>query len=83
MKNLIQKVKTFSFEVFGKNAEIIAIVPVERGWQVTVEILMDEEYTVKRGRNDLLYVFEIIVDESLNILSYERIRIRERGKLED
>jgi len=83
LKNLTQTVKNFMFELFGKDADIIAVVPGEKGWQVTVEILMDEEYTMKRGRCDLLYVFELTVDPNLNILSYARIRIRERGKIDE
>lgn len=83
VKNLTQTVKNFLFELFGKEADIIAVVPVEKGWQVTVEILMDEEYTMKRGRCDLLYVFEVVVDQNQNVLSYARTRIRERGKIDE
>lgn len=83
IKNLTQTVKNFIFELFGKEADIIAVIPVERGWMVTTEVLMDEDYTIKRGRSDLLYVFEILVDTNQNILSYSRIRIRERGKIDE
>ena len=83
IKNLTQTVRNFLFELFGKEADIIAAIPVERGWQVTAEVLMDEEYTMKRGRCDLLHVFEIIVDPNQNVLSYTRVRVRERGKIDE
>lgn len=83
VKNLTQSVKNFMFELFGKDADIVAVVPADKGWQVTVEMLSDEEYTMKRGRNDLLYVFELTVDSNLNVLSYTRTRIRERGKIDE
>jgi hypothetical protein len=83
IKNLTQTVKNFLFELFGKEADVISVTPVDKGWQVNVEILMDEEYTMKRGRCDLLSVFEVLVDPNLNILSYTRIRIRERGKIDE
>jgi hypothetical protein len=69
--------------MFGKEADIITVLPVDKGWQVTAEMVMDEEYTMKRGRSDLLYVFEVLADSNLNILSYQRVRIRERGKIDD
>ncbi len=81
MKEITQIVKDFLFEVFGKDAEVIAVIPNEGGWQVTAELLMDEDYTIKRGRSDLLYVFDVILDESCNVMSYNRTGIRERGKL--
>jgi len=83
IKNLTQTVKDFIFELFGKESDVISAIPAERGWMVTAEVLMDEDYTIKRGRSDLLYVFEILVDTDQNILSYSRIRIRERGKIDE
>lgn len=81
MKELAQVVKDFLFEVFGKDGEIISVVPSQEGWKVTAEVLMDEDYTIKRGRSDLLYVFEVLLDDSYNVMSYHRSNIRERGKL--
>lgn len=83
IKNLTQSVKNFLFELFGKECDIISVLPGDKGWQVTAEVLMDEEYTMKRGRCDLLSVFEVLVDQNLNILSYSRARIRERGKIDE
>ena len=81
LKEITQIVKGFLFEIFEKNAEIIGIVPCEEGWRITAEILMDEDYTIKRGRNDLIDVYEVIVDKGHNVTCYERKHIRERGKL--
>ncbi|RCX12516.1 gas vesicle protein GvpO [Anaerobacterium chartisolvens] len=81
MKEIAQIVKDFLFEVFGKDGEVISVIPNDGGWQVTAELLMDEDYTIKRGRSDLLYVFDVILDESCNVMSYNRTGIRERGKL--
>lgn len=83
INSLTQAVKSFLFELFNKDADVIAVIPTDRGWHVTAEILMDEEYTIKRGRNDLLYVFDVITDSNQNILSYARVRIRERGKMDE
>lgn len=83
IKNLTEKVKEFLLEVFGKNAEIIAVMAIENGWKVTAEMVLDEEYTNKRARNDLVYVFEVITDKQQNVISYERTRIRERGRIEE
>lgn len=83
LKDINSKVKEFLYELLEKNAEIISIISGDDGWKVKAELLMDEEYTKSRGRNDLLYIFEIILDRDQNIISYERINIRERGKIEE
>ena len=81
--DISSKVKEFLHELLGKDAEIISISPGSEGWTVNAELLMDEEYTMSRGRNDLLHVFSITLDSNQNIISYERVKIRERGKIEE
>ncbi len=83
LKDINSKVKDFLYELLGKDAEIISIMPSNDGWTVKAELLMDEEYTISRGRNDLLHVFNITLDYDENIVSYDRIRIRERGKIDE
>lgn len=83
LREISSKVKEFLHELLEKDGEIISISPDNNGWIVKAELLMDEEYTMGRGRNDLLYVFAIKLDAQQNIISYERVKIRERGKIEE
>ena len=83
LKDISSKVKEFLHELLGKDAEIVSIIYGSEGWTVKAELLMDEEYTMNRGRNDLLHVYSITLDNSQNITSYERIKIRERGRIEE
>jgi hypothetical protein len=83
LTEMSSKVKEFLSELLGKYAEIISITPNCEGWTVKAELLMDEEYTMSRGRNDLLHVFVISLDSNQNIISYDRIGIRERGRIEE
>ena len=83
LKDISSKVKEFLQDLFCNEAGIISVSPNSNGWTVRAEILIDEEYTMGRGRNDLLHVFIITLDSNENIISYDRVKIRERGKIDE
>jgi len=80
IEQIIQSTEEFFRELFPNNAEVVSIQPNNEGWQLVVEVVTDDEYTKKRIRNDLISVFKVFVDKDGNLISYNRIEIRERGK---
>ena len=83
LKQVINLTEKFFQELFPNNAEIINILPNNEGWELIAEVVTDDEYTRKRARNDLISVFKVQVNKSLEVVSYVREEIRERGKSVD
>jgi len=83
LKQVINLTEKFFQELFPNNAKIINILPNNEGWELIAEVVTDDEYTRKRARNDLISVFKVQVNKSLEVVSYVREEIRERGRAVD
>lgn len=80
MKELIKATEMFFQELYERIPEIVSVIPNNEGWELTVEIVTDDEYTKKRAKNDLISVFKVQANRDFKISSYSRVEIRERGK---
>lgn len=72
--------KKFFEQVYENPVDVVGAIPINEGWELTLETLDDVEYTKKRIRNDLIAVFKVLVNSQGEIISYTREEIRERGK---
>lgn len=81
MKRVIEAAKCFFEELYENTATVIGVRHCEEGWELMVEIITDDDYTRKRAKNDLISVYKVIMSQELQIISYEREEIRERGKV--
>ncbi|MBM7623253.1 gas vesicle protein GvpO [Sporohalobacter salinus] len=82
INKVLEKLRTFFLEVLNKEIEVISIIPTEDGWNVEFEVITEDRYMRKKGRNDLIAKYEAKIDKELNITSYARKELRERGSVE-
>lgn len=80
LTKIINSTEKFFKQICNHPIEVIGMIPNNEGWELTVEILTDTEYTQKRVRNDLIAVFRVLVSAEGEVISYTREAIRERGK---
>jgi hypothetical protein len=73
--------EVFLKNTLGETPYFVGIVKEEKGWIIQAEIIEDSEYTRKRARDDIIALYEVILNENLEILSYFRKDFRERGKI--
>jgi len=77
---IINIVKDFFSEVLKKPGDVIAVYPQpDEGWKVHIEVPEDSEYMRKRARDDLMALYEVLVDKEFQILGFERLSLRERN----
>ncbi len=81
MKRVIDAAKKFFEELYDDTATVVGVRRCEGGWELMVEIITDDDYTRKRAKNDLISVFKVMMSQDLQIISYEREEIRERGRV--
>lgn len=74
-------VRAFFADQLGLEAKVVAARPQGDGWQVTVEAIVEDEYMRQRARRDLVGTFDVFVDAKLQIVSFERKELRERGTI--
>ncbi|WP_162300541.1 gas vesicle protein GvpO [Anaerosacchariphilus polymeriproducens] len=80
MKRVIEAARIFFEDLYENTATVVGVKRCEDNWELLVEVITDDDYTRKRAKNDLISVFKVNMDSDLQIISYSREEIRERGK---
>lgn len=81
--DVIKATLKFFEDALEKVGRVIEVNKNKDGWNLRVEVLEESEYMRRRGRGDLLAIYEVKVDNDLNIASYIRKSMRERESLEE
>lgn len=81
IQKLVMEVKTFFENVLEKPAHIIGVEQREGGWIVMVETVEESDYMRKRALDDIVGVYEVMVNENMEIVSYKRTSLRERDEI--
>lgn len=82
IQQLVGEVKGFFENVLNKEAHIIGVEKSENGWRVKVETVEDSEYMRRRALNDTMALYEVELNENLEILSYKRLTLRQRDEIQ-
>jgi hypothetical protein len=79
----ISKTKGFIKEVLGQYCRILTVLKVEDKWKVICEVLVDPDYTTRRGLGDIVEIYEVYLDNNLEVLGYELTATKGRLEIED
>lgn len=81
IKKVITTVLKFFSEVLDKPGKIIGVIKKSDGWEVKIEVPEEVEYMRKRAQDDLMAIYEVIVDHNVEVVSFDRVALRERDSL--
>lgn len=81
MKRVVESLAAFTEEILHKPCWVRAVTEMGDGWQAVVEVIEEDEYMRRRGRKDLIGVYEIILNNNYVVSSYKRKELRERGTI--
>lgn len=76
---IVTEVKFFFEQVLGRQAHVIGVERAEEGWAIQVETVEESEYMRARAMDDIVGLYEVKMNNNLEIISYERIALRERA----
>ncbi|MCE7793263.1 gas vesicle protein [Salipaludibacillus sp. CUR1] len=57
---------------------ITSVQEKEEQWEVGVEVIEEKEYMKRYGRDQLIGEYIAKLDEDMDVISFERIRLRQR-----
>lgn len=78
-----QQVTKFFEEALGKTGRVISVEPdSEGGWQAVVETVEESEYMRRLGKSELIGLYQVHLDSTLEIVGYARKALKERTALE-
>lgn len=81
IQNLVGEVKGFFETVLQKEANVIGVEKQENGWLVKVETVEDSDYMRRRALNDTMALYEVTLNQNMEITGYKRVILRQRDEL--
>ncbi|MGC7873196.1 gas vesicle protein GvpO [Desulfosporosinus sp. SYSU MS00001] len=81
LEQIISLVKQFSATALETKGRVISIEKKEDGWLAILETVEESDYMRQRALNDIIGLYELKINEHLEIVSYKRIGLRERTSL--
>ncbi|MBN8235281.1 gas vesicle protein [Halobacillus kuroshimensis] len=63
--------------------KIISARKKDEEWRVIVEVIEEKEYMKKYARDQMVGVYEVFLDEQLDISGFSRIRLRYRTEIDE
>ncbi|RJX27446.1 MAG: gas vesicle protein GvpR [Dethiobacter sp.] len=81
LEQVLSKVVTFFDDIYHREAHVLEVSPEGNGWHIKVEIIEEDEYMRKRAKRDLLGVYDVILNQDFEVISFERKELKERGTL--
>ncbi|MCP8317149.1 MAG: gas vesicle protein [archaeon] len=78
IKKVGEAAKMFFKDVVGKPASVISVEKVEEGWEVLLEVIDDPG----AGFDPILGLYGVTLNESMEVMSYDRKSLRRRSDLE-
>ena len=82
VSEVTQTVVSFFEEALDKTGRVIAAESEGEGWRVLLETVEESDYMTRVGRSHMLGLYEVHVDQDVEIVSYTRKGLRERTALE-
>ena len=80
--NIIKEVKSFFSEVLKMECRVLSTLKAEEGWKAVCEVLVDEEYTRKKGLGDIVEIFEVMINENGKVTGYDLKMTKRRASFE-
>lgn len=82
INSIINELKNAFYKILGREISITSIIPNEDGYDIEFEVIQEDEYMKKRGRKDILAIYDVKADKDCKIISYSRRELKERGSLD-
>jgi len=82
IKKIIGNVTDFFNEYVAPVHKITSVVESENGgWKLTVEVIEEKEYMKKYAKDEMLGVYEVLLNEEKEVTAYKRLDIRYRSSI--
>ncbi|MDD3395265.1 MAG: hypothetical protein PHG19_11600 [Anaerotignum sp.] len=80
--NTINKIKSFYTNELKTDCRILGLHKTDGGYTATCEVLVDPEFTRKKGIGDMVEIYEVLVNETGDITGYEKKATKMRATVE-
>lgn len=84
---VMEEIKSFFNENIAPPHKIISVKKYEEngesGWKALVEVIEEKEYMKKYANDQMVGLYEVLIDNDLEVNEFSRISLRFRSDLEE
>ena len=77
----IDTAEKFFEEVLHEKCRIITIIKEEDKWKVVCEVIVDPEYTTRKGLGDIVEIYNVYLNDKREIIGYEIKETKKRASI--
>ena len=83
VKSISDETQKFFQEVLNQKCRVIGVLQDEDKWKAVCEVLVDPEYTTRKGLGDIVEIYNVYLSNTKEIIGYEIVATKKRSSLED
>lgn len=83
ISEIAESVIRFYRETLNQRCRILSVVPKDNDWEVRCEVNIDQNYTAIRGLGDMVEIYDVVVSNSKEILSFSLKETRRKAALDN
>lgn len=83
IQELTKKVNQFFSEILGQKCRVLAMMKDNDQWKATCEVSVDTEYTSRKGLGDLVEIYEVYLDDKLDVTSFKLKQTKRRADIDE
>ena len=80
---LTRKLNLFFADVLDQKCRVLSMLPGETGWKAVCEVIVDPEYTTRKGLGDIVEIYDIFLDDTLEVTGFTMRETKRRAALDN
>ncbi|KOO41925.1 gas vesicle protein GvpO [Priestia koreensis] len=83
MKKIMDNITDFFKDYIAPPHKIVSVeLNEDKGWKATVEVIEEKEYMKKYAKDEMVGIYEVLLDSNKEVISFKRIHIRARASMD-
>ena len=79
----INVIKDFFVDVLNQQCRVLTLIKCEKHWKAVCEVIVDTQYTTRKGLGDIVEIYEVFLNDNLDIIGYELKFTKPRAALSE
>ncbi|GEM_PF-1601649 len=83
ISEISDSVNRFFKETLNQKCRILSVTPNDKEWEVRCEVNIDPNYTAIRGIGDIVEIYDVILNSTMEIISFTLKETKRKAALDN
>lgn len=79
----VKTIKKFFLNVINQQCRVLTLVKSEEKWKAICEVIVDPEYTTRKGLGDIVEIYEVYLTDDFQVIGYELKSTKPRASIDE